>query len=257
MKKTALITGASVGIGYELSKIFAGNNYNLVLVSRTKQKLEAISKELENKHGIQAKVIPKDLSKSTAPQELYDEIVADGIEITVLVNNAGFGLNGKFVDISTDKQMELIQLNITSLTMLCKLFGTDMVKRRSGRILNVASTAAFQAGPCMSTYYASKAYVLLFSEGINNEFAQNGVDVSVLCPGPTNTEFADRAKLNYTKILNVPWIMNAAEVAEIGYAGLMNRKKIIIPGVMNKFLAFNSRLMPRSLSVLILRYLNQ
>lgn len=257
MKKTALITGASVGIGYELSKIFAGNNYNLVLVSRTKQKLEAISKELENKHGIQAKVIPKDLSKSTAPQELYDEIVADGIEITVLVNNAGFGLNGKFVDISTDKQMELIQLNITSLTMLCKLFGTDMVKRRSGRILNVASTAAFQAGPCMSTYYASKAYVLLFSEGINNEFAQYGVDVSVLCPGPTNTEFADRAKMNHTKILNVPWIMNAAEVAEIGYAGLMNRKKIIIPGVMNKFLAFNSRLMPRSLSVLILRYLNQ
>ena len=257
MNKTVLITGASVGIGYELSKIFARNGYNLVLVSRTKQKLESISKELENEHGIQAKVIPKDLSKSTAPQELYDEIVADGIEISVLVNNAGFGLNGKFVDITADKQMELIQLNITSLTMLCKLFGTDMVKRRSGRILNDASTAAFQAGPLMSTYYASKAYVLLFSEGINNEFAKDGVDVSVLCPGPTNTEFGERAKMNHTKIINVPWIMNATEVAEIGYEGLMNRKKIIIPGIMNKFLAFNSRLMPRSLSVSILRYLNQ
>jgi len=257
MNKTALITGASVGIGFELSKIFARNGYNLVLVSRTKQKLEAIAKELENKHSIQAKVIPKDLSKSTAPQELYDEIVVDGIEIDVLVNNAGFGLNGKFVDFSTDKHMELIQLNITSLTMLCKLFGTDMVKRRSGRILNVASTAAFQAGPFMSTYYASKAYVLLFSEGINNEFAQDGVEVSVLCPGPTHTEFGVRAEMNDTKIINVPWMMNAAEVAEIGFSGLMKRKKIIIPGFMNKLLAFNSRFMPRSLSVLILRYLNQ
>ncbi|MCK5096814.1 MAG: SDR family NAD(P)-dependent oxidoreductase, partial [Desulfobacteraceae bacterium] len=158
MDRTVLITGASVGIGYELSKIFAKNGYNLVLVSRTKQKLEAIAEELESKHGIQAKVIPKDLSKSIAPQELYDEIASDGIEITVLVNNAGFGLHGKFVDLSIDKQMDLIQLNITSLTMLSKLFGADMVRRRSGRVLNVASTGAFQAGPFMSTYYASKAY---------------------------------------------------------------------------------------------------
>ena len=257
MNKAALITGASVGIGYELSKIFAKNGYNLVLVSRTKQKLEAIAKELESKHGIQTKIIAKDLSKSTAPQELYDEIDLDGIEITALVNNAGFGLNGKFVNLSTEKQMELIQLNITSLTILSKLFGADMVKRRSGRILNVASTGAFQAGPFMSTYYASKAYVLLFSEGIRNELAQDGVDVSVLCPGPTHTEFGDRAEMNHTKILNVPWVMNAAEVAEAGFAGLMNRKKIIIPGVMNKILAFSTRLMPRSLLVLILRYLNQ
>lgn len=257
MEKTALITGASSGIGYELSKNFARNAYNLVLVSRTKEQLDAISKELENEYAIQTKVIPKDLSKPDAPQELYDEIVADGIEIAVLVNNAGVGLNGKFVDISAEKQLELIQLNITSLTMLCKFFGADMVKKRSGRILNVASTAAFQAGPIMSTYYASKSYVLLFSEGINNEFAQDGVDVSVLCPGPTNTGFGDRAEMKDTKILNVPWMMNAAEVAEIGYAGLMNRKKLIIPGFMNKTLAFSSRLMPRSLLVLIARYLNQ
>lgn len=257
MNKTALITGASVGIGFELSKIFARNGYNLVLVSRTKKKLEANAKELESKHGIQAKVISKDLSQSTAPQELYDEIVAGGIEITVLVNNAGFGLNGKFVDINKDKQMELIQLNITSLTILSKLFGTDMVKRRSGQILNVASTAAFLAGPFMSTYYASKAYVLLFSEGIRNEFAKYGVDVSVLCPGPTHTEFGERAEMNHTKLLNVQWVMNAAEVAEIGFAGLMNKKKVIIPGIMNKILAFSTRLTPRSLLALITRYLNQ
>jgi short-subunit dehydrogenase len=257
MNNSALITGASVGIGYELSKVFARNGYNLVLVSRTKQKLEVLAKELENKHGVQTKVIPKDLSISTSPQELYDEIAEDGIEITVLVNNAGFGLNGKFIDFPIDKDMELLQLNITSLTTLCKLFGKDMVKRGSGRILNVASTGGFQAGPFMSVYYASKAYVLLFSEGINNELAQDGVDVSVLCPGPTQTAFGDRADMNDKKILNVPWLMNAAEVAEIGFAGLMKRKKIIIPGFMNKFLVFSTRLMPRSLLVLILRYLNQ
>ncbi len=257
MNRTALITGASIGIGYELSKIFARNGYNLVLVSRTKQKLEAIADKLENKHGIQTKVIPKDLSKSIAPVELYEEIVSDNIEINVLVNNAGFGLNGKFVDLKAEKQMDLIQLNISSLTMLSKLFGADMAKRRSGKILNVASTGAFQAGPFMSTYYASKAYVLLFSEGIANELAQDGVDVSVLCPGPTHTEFGDRAEMSHTKVLNVPWVMDAAEVAEAGFSGLMNRKKIIIPGVMNKILAFSTRLMPRSFLVLILRYLNQ
>jgi short-subunit dehydrogenase len=257
MKKFVLITGASSGIGYELSKIFSRNGYNLVLVSRNKDRLESISNELETEYGIQAKVKSKDLSKSAAPSELYDEILAEGIEIAVLVNNAGFGLNGAFVDLSIDDQMELLQLNITSLTMLCKLFGSDMVRRRSGRILNVASTAAFQAGPLMSTYYASKAYVLLFSEGIRNEFAQDGVDVSVLCPGPTKTGFGDRAQMNDTKILNVPWLMDATKVAEIGYAGLMNRKTVIIPGVMNKILVFSSRLTPRFLSVIILRFLNR
>ena len=219
MSKTALITGASCGIGYELSKVFAKNGYNLVLVSRNKQRLEVIAKELENQHDIQAKVIPKDLSKSSAPQELYNDIVADGIDIDVLVNNAGIGINGKFTNLSADKHMELLQLNIVSLTMLCKLFGTDMVKRRSGSILNVASTAAFQAGPLMSTYYASKAYVLLLSEALNNELAQDGVNVSVLCPGPTNTEFAVRADMSSAKIISVPWIMSAAKVAEICFSG--------------------------------------
>jgi short-subunit dehydrogenase len=257
MNKTVLITGASAGIGYELSKVFSKNGYNLVLVSRNKQRLEVIAKEMENQHDIQAKVIPKDLSKSSAPQELYDEIVADGIDITVLVNNAGFGINGKFTDFSADKHMELIQLNITSLTLLCKLFGTDMVKRRSGSILNVASTAAFQAGPLMSTYYASKAYVLLLSEALKNELAQDGVNVSVLCPGPTQTEFSVRADMSSAKIVNVPWKMSAAEVAEIGFSGLMKGKKIIIPGLMNKLLAFSVRFTPRSVLVLITRSLNQ
>ncbi len=175
----------------------------------------------------------------------------------MLVNNAGFGLNGYFTDFSADQHMKLIQVNVTSLTLLCNLFGRDMVKKRSGRILNVASTAAFQAGPLMSTYYASKANVLSFSEALNIEFGQYGVSVSVLCPGPTLTEFADRAEMNNTRIINVPWLMKAADVAEIGYSGLMNGKKIIIPGLMNKLLAFNTRFTPRSVLVMITRYLNQ
>ncbi len=147
MNKTVLITGASSGIGYELSKIFSRNGYNLVLVSRNRQRLEVIAKEMEKQHDIQAKVIQKDLSKSSASQELYNDIVADGIDIDVLVNNAGFGINGKFTEFSTEKHMELIQLNITSLTMLCNLFGTDMVKRRSGKILNGCINGSFSGWP--------------------------------------------------------------------------------------------------------------
>ena len=257
MNQHVLITGASTGIGYELAKLFAKNGYNLVLVSRNKQKLEVVAKEMKNQHDIQAKVIPKDLSNPSAPQELYDDIVADGIEISVLVNNAGFGINGKFTDLDAEKHMELIQLNITSLTLLCRLFGTDMVKKRSGKILNVASTAAFQAGPFMSTYYASKAYVLLLSEALNNELAQDGVNVSVLCPGPTHTQFAVRADMGSSKIMNLPWVMSAAEVAETAFSGLMKGKTIIIPGFVNKLLAFNVRFAPRTIMVLITRYLNK
>jgi len=257
MRKTALITGASAGIGYELSKIFAKNGYNLVLVSRNTPRLKALADEMEDQHDIIAKVIPKDLSKISAPQEIYDEVVSDGIDIDVLVNNAGFGINGNFTDFGSDRHMELIQVNVTAPTLLCKLFGTDMVLRRSGSILNVASTAAFQAGPLMSSYYASKAYVLSLSEALNNEFGQDNVKVSVLCPGPTETEFADRAEMTSARIINVPWVMKASDVAEIGYAGFVKGKKIIIPGLINKLLAFSVRLTPRSVLVLILRFLNQ
>lgn len=257
MNKTVLITGASTGIGYELSNVFSKNGYNLVLVSRNRQRLEVVAREMEKQHDIQAKVIQKDLSKASASQELYNDIVADGIAVDVLVNNAGFGINGKFTDFRADQHLEVIQLNITSLTTLCKLFGTDMVKRRSGKILNVASTAAFQAGPLMSTYYASKAYVLLLSEGLNNELAEDGVHVSVLCPGPTDTEFAARADMFSTKLFNAPWKMNAAKVAKICFSGLMRGKKIIIPGLMNRLIAFSTRFAPRSVLVLITRSFNQ
>jgi short-subunit dehydrogenase len=257
MRKTALITGASSGIGYELSKVFAKNGYNLVLVARNTKKLNSIAEEIKKQHDIQVKVIPKDLCKSTAPQELYNEVAADGIKIDVLVNNAGIGTYGKFTDASTEQHMDLIQLNITSLTMLCKLFGTDMIKNGSGRILNVASTAAFQAGSLLSTYYASKAYVLMLSEALKNELKQDNVTVTVLCPGPTRTEFFKRHDMIGTRLERSPHIMSPAKVAEIGFSGLLKGKTIVIPGLINKLLAFAVRLAPRRVVTAIASSINQ
>lgn len=257
MKKTGLITGASSGIGYELSKVFAKNGYNLVLVARNEKKLNDISKEIQKQHDVHVKVIPKDLSKPSAPQELYDEVAAAGISIDVLVNNAGVGTYGKFTDSSTEQQMDLIQLNITSLTMLCKLFGTEMVNKGSGRILNVASTAAFQAGPFMSTYYASKAYVLLLSEALRYELQHDNVTVTVLCPGPTQTEFFQRVNMIGTHLERSPFKMSAAKVAEIGFSGMLKGKTIVIPGLINKLLAFSVRLGPRSVATAIASFFHK
>jgi len=256
MSKTALITGATSGIGYEFSKVFAKNRYNLVIVSRNREKLNAVAGELGQLHDIQVKAISKDLCKFSAPQELYDEISAGNIDIDVLVNNAGVGLNGRVVDLSAAKQMDLIQLNIASLTILCKLFGADMVKKSSGSILNVASTAAFQAGPFMSTYYASKAYVLMFSEGLNAELKRTGVTVTTLCPGPTRTDFFRRAGMKGSKLEKIPFLMTPAEVAGIGFSGLRKGKRIVIPGLVNKILAFSARVLPRGLITTITGYLN-
>ena len=256
MSKTALITGATSGIGYELSKVFAKNRYNLVIVSRNSEKLDAVAGELRQLHGIQVKVISKDLCKFTEPQELYDEISADNIVIDVLVNNAGAGIHGRVVDLSAAKHMDLIQLNIASLTILCRLFGADMVKKGGGSILNVASTAAFQAGPFMSTYYASKAYVLMFSEGLRTELKRTGVIVTTLCPGPTRTDFFERAGMKGSRLDKIPFKMTPTEVAEIGFSGLRKGKPIVIPGLINKMLAFSARLFPRSVITAITAYLN-
>ncbi len=257
MTKTGLITGASSGIGYELSKVFAKNGYDLVLVARNAERLNDISEEIQKQYDVHVKVIPKDLSKSLAPQELYDEVAADGIGIDVLVNNVGVGTYGKYTDSSTEQQMDLIQINITSLTMLCKLFGTDMVAKGSGRILNVASTAAFQAGPFMSTYYASKAYVLLLSEALGYELRHDNVTVTVLCPGPTQTEFFQRIDMIGTNLERSPFKMSAAKVAESGFSGMLKGKTIVIPGLINKLLAFSVRLTPRRVTTAIASFFHK
>ncbi len=256
MDKCALITGASSGIGYEISKIFARNGFSLILVARNQVKLTDLAEELKKDYGINCRVIVKDLTHPNAAREIYEEL-GDSFKLDVLVNNAGVGVNGEFKEIPWKIQHELIALNVTSLTYLCKLFGTNMVKRKSGKILNVASTAGFQAGPYMSTYYASKAYVILLSEGLNAELRKSGVTVTALCPGPTKTDFFNRADMNGTKLAASLWEMSAENVAQAGFDGLMKGKAIIIPGLMNKLLNLSIRFSPRAVTTLITEKLNK
>jgi short-subunit dehydrogenase len=245
-RPTALITGASVGIGYELAKVFAKNGHNLVLSARNQEQLEKVAAECRSLGGVEAGVLPKDLAAPSAPQEIFDALKASGTVIDVLVNNAGFGTHGDFAGIDLAADLNLLQVNIVALTALTKLFLREMLSRRSGKILNVASVASFQPGPLMATYYASKAYVLHFSEAVATEVAGRGVTVTALCPGPTESEFGKRAGIQGERPFRVR-SMPAGPVAQAGYDGLMRGKRIVIPGLANKVLARMNRLFPRRL----------
>lgn len=254
---TALITGASVGIGRELARIFAENGHDLVLVARNAEQLQQVAAECESIGKIKARVLPKDLSLANAAREIFDELQRDGISVDVLVNNAGFGNYGPFAQVDLDADLRLIQVNVVALTALTKLFLPDMLARRSGRIMNVASMAAFQAGPLMSTYYASKAYVLHFSEAIANECAGTGVIVSALCPGPVRTEFQSRAGIHGSRLFKGNAAMDALTVALAGYRGLMRGRRIVIPGISNQLIVQLSRFMPRRLTTFIAGKMNK
>jgi short-subunit dehydrogenase len=244
--KTALITGASSGIGRELTKLFARDGYNLVLIARRAPQLVQFAEELTAEFGISVKVIAEDLSVPHSPDDIFSVLQQESITIDVLVNNAGFGVYGAFTATDLRKELELLQVNIVSLTHLTKLFLQDMIKKGEGRILNVASTGAFEPGPFMSIYYASKAYVLAFSEGLAHELRGSGVTVTVLCPGPTRTGFQQRAGIEKLRILgNGVVIMNAKAVAFKGYRGLMANKIVVIPGLINKLLAIGVKILPR------------
>ena len=248
MQKTVLVTGASSGIGYELCKRFAQNNHNLVLVARNKEKLDRIAKELSSTYSIQTSVFTHDLTDDDAPQKLYAEMKENNINVDILVNNAGFGLYGQFKETNLTKELDMIKVNISALVELTKLFLPDMIGKKYGKIMNIASTAAFQPGPGMAVYYASKAFVLHLSEALAEEVKHTGVTVTTLCPGPTRTGFEKAAELSFPKIMKV---MNADEVAYIGYRGLMKGKRVIIPGFRNKLLAFCNRLAPRNMATKI------
>jgi short-subunit dehydrogenase len=243
---TALITGASAGIGLELARVFAREGYELVLVARSQQRLEALADELK---PASVRVIAKDLSLPAAPEEIQRLVPT----VDVLVNNAGFGVYGKFAGTSLSEELNMMQLNMTALVSLTKLYLSGMLAARSGRIMNVASTAAFQPGPLMAIYYATKAFVLSFSEAIGNELEGTGATVTALCPGPTATEFQDRGKMQNSALVKGKKIMNARTVAEAGYRGLLAGKPIVIPGVMNKLLAQSIRVSPRSMVTKIVR----
>jgi hypothetical protein len=243
----AVVTGASTGIGSELAKRFAADRRDVVLVARTESRLQALAEELQGRYSIKAHVLAMDLAEGGAARALYDRITELGLRVGWLVNNAGFGSSGRFLDTALGEYESMIGLNIASLSGLCRLFGEDMVARRGGRILNVASMAGFQPGPNMALYYATKAFVLSLSEALVEEFSGSGVTVSVLCPGPTVTEFQKRAQVEETRLFSGGWAMRAERVATIGYDGMMRGRAIIIPGVFNKLLVQGNRLMPRAI----------
>ena len=250
MNKTALITGATSGLGYEFVRMFAADGYDLVLVARNKMKMEEIKNQYSN---TKVTVIEKDLSKPNASEEIFAEVKASGIIIDVLVNNAGFGLMGKFNALDISRQSEMIQLNIAALTELTHYFLPEMINsNKAARILNVASTAAFQPGPLMAVYYATKAYVLSFSEALAEELSDTNVTVTTLCPGATKTNFAAVANVEKTKMFS--GAMSSQEVAEQGYRALLSGKRVVITGGTNKLGAYAAKFLPRSLAAKIAKY---
>jgi len=250
--KTALITGASSGIGLELARLFAQGGFDLVLVARSAPKLEDLARELREKHGVAATVLAKDLANPAAPGEIFDELQRAGIAIDVLVNNAGFATYGSFSETDLQRELDLLQVNVVALTHLTKLFLPPMLERRSGRILNVASTAAFQPGPLMAVYYASKAYVLSFSEALFNELDGSGVTVTALCPGPTRSGFQERAAMTESKLVQ-GHIMDAATVAAEGYAAMLRGKRTVVPGRGNQLWGLAAKLLPTSVTLKLVR----
>jgi short-subunit dehydrogenase len=256
-RNTALITGASSGIGLELANLFARDGNDLVLVARSEGKLRQLASRLEGEFGIATRVLAADLAKPHAAQELVMTLNVHEVTIDALVNNAGFGLTGPFVATDLEKELEMIQVNIVALTELTKLLLPGMVTRRSGRILNLASTAAFQPGPLMAVYYATKAYVLSFSEAIADELRDSGVTVTALCPGPTDTGFAAAARLESSRLFNMAKPMSSAGVARVGYEAMKRGKRVVIPGIRNKLLAQSIRVTPRRMVTSFVRKLQE
>lgn len=242
--KTALITGASSGIGLELTRLFAADGYRLVLVARNRAALQQIGEQLQSQHGIEVRISPKDLAHPASPAELYQELQEAGIAVDVLVNNAGFGGSGPFLQTDWHHEAEMIQVNIIALTHLTKLFLPQIVERR-GKVTNVGSVAAFLPGPYTAIYYASKAFVLHFSEALAEELTDTGVTVTCLSPGPVETGFQKRAHTGGSSRANGPLYMDVQEVARAGYEGMKAGKRIVIPGWKNRLLTEALRLFPR------------
>lgn len=253
-RPTALVTGASSGIGLDLARELAKNGHDVVLVARTASRLQGVAAELQ-KSGVTAQVIAADLSRPSEAEEIVSELKRRNLEIDVLVNNAGYGLTGPFAENDLQRELGMIQVNVVALTHLTKLLLRPMVARRRGRILNVASTAAFQPGPLMAVYYATKAYVLSFSEALADELRNSGVTVTTLCPGPTRTRFAEIAKMTESRLFTMMRPMSSEDVARAGYRGMMSGKRLVIPGAKNKLLVQSLRVSPRrTVTALVRRF---
>lgn len=252
-RPAALVTGASSGIGRALAELFAADGHELVLVARSTDVLSALAAELAERHGARAHAVPADLAVRDAPAVIAEESVALGLQITHLVNNAGFAVYGPFTETDGERERDMIRVNVEALTALTKIFVPGMVTRGRGRILNVASTAAFQPGPNMAVYYATKAYVLHFSVALAMELEGTGVTVTTLCPGPTRTAFASRAGMTGSRLFAGGRGMDVARVARAGYDGMRRGEGIVVPGTGNKALALATRLVPRGVAARIAR----
>jgi short-subunit dehydrogenase len=256
MKETVLITGASSGIGLELAKCFAADGCRLVLVARNRDALENLAEELRSKNKIEVVVFPGDLSLPETPKRIFEKLSAQKIEIDVLVNNAGFGAHGAFAELSLPRQLEMLQVNITALTELTGLFLPGMIRRKRGGILNVGSVAGFQPGPGMAVYYATKAFVLSFTEALAEELSGTGLTVSVLCPGPTTSNFGNVARGEKIRQLKTSK-MSAEAVAIYGHRAFRNGKVTAVPGLQNKIFVFLNRIVPRRFPPKVAKFYNR
>jgi len=244
LQKTALVTGASSGIGLELARLFARDGYGLVLVARSRGTLREVADALQSRCGVPVRVAPKDLSHPAAPVELYQELQESGIAVDVLVNNAGFGGSGPFLHTDWSTEAEMIQVNTVALVHLTKLFLPQIVARK-GKLLNVGSVAGFLPGPYTAIYYASKAFVLHFTEALAEELSGTGVTVTCLCPGPVQTNFQKRAHTGGSSRANRGLYMDVRQVAALGYEGMTTGKRIVIPGWRSRLLTIAIRFVPR------------
>lgn len=241
----ALITGATSGIGYELAKLFAGDGYNLILVARSEQDLQQKASEFSQQYGIEALTIAKDLFRHNAAFELYEEVKQKNITVDVLVNDAGQGQYGLFVEQDIERLQELIQLNVVSLTVLTHKFLQDMVARNEGKILQLGSIASQLPGPWQAVYHATKAYVLSFTEALISELKDSAVSLTVLQPGATDTDFFNKAEMQESKITDSK-MSDPVQVAKDGYEALMSGDDKVISGMKNKIMVGMSNVMPES-----------
>ncbi|WP_088041758.1 SDR family oxidoreductase [Bacillus sp. EAC] len=258
MKKneTVLITGASSGIGKELAKLFANDAVNLVLVARSEENLTNVKHEIESKTDVTINIFPKDLSKEDDIISLQKELNSQNKQIDYLVNNAGFGLYGEFINTNLEEELNMVDLNVRTVTHLTKMFLPGMVERNKGGVINIASTAAFQPGPLMAVYYATKAYVLSFSEALSNEMKDKNVKITAVCPGATDTNFGNRANMHESKLFQ-SGVGSVIEVANASYEGFKKGKTLVIPGFTNKLLANSVRFMPRKIVTKVVRFMQR
>lgn len=256
--RAAVITGASSGIGLELARLLASGGNDVVVVARSAERLDQIASEFRDQYGVRIYSRVRDLSQPNAANALWRDLTSDGIAVHTLVNNAGVGLHGTFSEQPADAIVRLVTLNVTALTELTRVALPDMLARRTGRILNVASLAAYQpGGPQEAVYYATKAFVLSFSKGLSRELRGTGVTATALCPGPTHTAFETRAGATETALYKWVPSMSASAVARAGYRGMMRGSSVVIPGIVAKILAVAGELPPRRIALEVNRMLLQ